>query len=652
MSKRIGMMIAGLVFACIFLSGSILVAENAKPFLHPLFNNNMVMQRDILAPVWGWDTPGSKVTVRMLNKSATATADSKGKWMAKIGPFDAGGPYTLYVDGANNKVALNVLVGDVWICSGQSNMQMGVLGVNNADEEVAQANYPNIHVFIVPRIVSTTPNDTVEGNWDIVSPEMIKRTNCTAVGYFFGRQIHKDMNVPVGLIESDWGGTIAEAWTSAEALKKMPDFRKPVEDMDRWNKEKDSKNYQQRLLDWWNEVDPVSSKNLGWEKPDFDASSWSKFHQPGLWDTADLKDFDGIIWMRKDIDLPADLAGKEAVLDLGPVDDGDSAFVNGVMVGTTVEYSEYRRYIVPAGTLKSGRNTVAVRVIDTGGPGGTYTTNPDGITLKIGSVSIPLNGDWSYKIDVAKTSIKRMPPVSYGNNPNVVTMLYNAMISPLIPYGIKGAIWYQGESNADRPMQYRTLLPTMINDWRSRFGVGKFPFFIVQLANFYPAVTDPVQSGWAELREAQLLTSEKTPNCGMAVITDIGDAANIHPTNKQDVGYRLALSAEAIAYGKKIVYSGPVYTKKKIEGSTVRLYFRHIGGGLVAKAGSLKGFAIAGKDKKFVWADAKIDGDTIVVSSSSVDKPVAVRYNWANNPSGNLYNTANLPATCFRTDME
>jgi sialate O-acetylesterase len=527
-----------------------------------------------------------------------------------------------------------------------------VLDSNNAEFEVSQANYPNIHVFQVPRIVSTTPNDTVNSSWDIVSPEMIKRTNCTAAGYFFGRQIHKDINVPVGLIQSDWGGTIAEAWTSAEALKKMPDFRKAVNNLENYNKEKGSMEYAERLVKWWNDVDPVSQKKLGWQKPEFDDSSWQTTLQPKYWDSGELAKFYGIAWFRKAIDVPAELAGKAAVLDLGPIDDGDTAYVNGTAVGSSMEWNEYRRYPVPEGLLKQGKNTITVRVFNTLGPGGMYTTSSEGMTLKIGDTSISLNGDWKYKLDIPKAQIKLDPPASFGANPNIVTMLYNAMIAPLIPYGIKGAIWYQGESNADRPMQYRTLLPTMINDWRSRFGVGKFPFYIVQLANFFPTTTDPVQSGWAELREAQLLTAEKTPNCGMAVITDIGDAVNIHPLNKQDVGYRLALAAEAITYGKKIVYSGPVYTKKKVEGSVVRLYFKHIGGGLVAKDGSLKGFAIAGKDKKFVWADAKIDGDTIVVSSPSVEKPVAVRYNWANNPIGNLFNTANLPASCFRTDME
>ncbi len=326
--------------------------------------------------------------------------------------------------------------------------------------------------------------------------------------------------------------------------------------------------------------------------------------------------------------------------------------MNGVKVGSTSGYADQREYQVPAGVLKAGRNVIAVRVLDTLSGGG-FWGEPQRMTIQAGDLSaIPLAGDWLYHTALPLAQEDTVPPQIAGNNPNEITALYNAMISPLIPFSIKGAIWYQGESNAGRPGQYRTLLPTMINDWRSRFGVGKFPFLIVQLASFTDPVSDPVQGGWAELREAQLLTALNTPNCGLAVAIDIGEATDIHPKNKQDVGRRLALAAEGIAYARRIVYSGPVYKRMKIEGDAIRLYFDHVGGGLLAKgADKLKGFAIAGADKGFVWGDAVIEGKTILVSAPSIKKPVAVRYGWANFPNGNLYNKADLPASPFRTDV-
>jgi sialate O-acetylesterase len=366
-----------------------------------------------------------------------------------------------------------------------------------------------------------------------------------------------------------------------------------------------------------------------------------------------LPNFDGLVWFRREFDLPAGWAGKDLTLSLGPIDDRDTTWVNGTKVGATNEYNAPRNYRVAANILKPGRNVLAVRVLDTGGGGGFYG-KPEDVKLQIAgdSATAPLSlaGEWRYLVSAPLVGLQP-PPANFDNNPNGVSVLYNSMIAPLVPFGIKGAIWYQGESNAGRAQQYRTLLPTLVRDWRSRFGVGDFPFYIVQLANFMATEAQPTDPPWAYLREAQMLASQNVPNAGIATAIDIGEAADIHPRNKQDVGRRLALNALALTYKQPVEYSGPRYRSMKIEGDTVRLTFDHAAG-MTAKGGALQGFAIAGADKKFVWADARVEGNTVVVSSPQVKQPVAVRYAWANNPVANLYNLHGLPALPFRTDID
>ncbi|MCW3055793.1 MAG: Sialic acid-specific 9-O-acetylesterase [Chthonomonadales bacterium] len=633
-------------------------AQAAKPYLHPLFTDHMVFQRGIKAPVWGWTTPGKTVTVSMDGKSASATAGSDGKWMAPLGPFKAGGPYTLTVNGPETTKVEDVLIGDVWICSGQSNMEMGIGNVNNAQDEISKANNPNIRLFSVPKKIAGEPQDLVVSHWENCTPQTIAAGGWggfSAVGYFFGRHLQESQKVPIGLIHTSWGGTIAEAWTSASALRTMPDFAPQVDSVEKTYaalKTGAGGTFEQQLAAWYGKNDPGTAHT--WGKTDFDAADWKTMKLPVAWESAGLPDYDGVVWFRKEFDLPDGWSGKELVLHLGPIDDDDTTYVNGVQVGATRGYNIDRVYKVPASAMKAGHNVIAIRVLDTGVTGG-INGKPEQMFLtsaELGSTPLmPLAGDWKYK-DSAQ--VGKVPPIPtpVSDNPNVTTVLYNGMIAPLLPYGIKGAIWYQGESNAGRGMQYRTLLPTMIKDWRARFGVGEFPFFIVQLANFYPVVDQPIQEGWADLREAQLLTSENLPKTGIAVAIDIGDAGDIHPKNKQEVGRRLGLSADAIAYGNKIEYSGPLYKSMKVEGDKIRLTFSHLGGGLATKDGTpLKGFAIAGADGHFETALASIVGDTIVVSSPKVPTPTAARYAWANNPVCNLVNKAGLPASSFRTDM-
>ncbi len=625
-------------------------AAPPKGFLHPLFSDHMVLQRGVECPIWGWTEPGAEVTVSMAGETATATADEAGKWLARLGPFAEGGPYELTVRGPRSATLTDVLVGDVWICSGQSNMQMAVASSNDAEQEIAQADHPRIRLFTVPNETAFEPQETVAGAWSVCSPETIPWF--TAVGYFFGRTLLEETDVPVGLINSSWGGTICEAWTSGSALKSdVPEFTQAVEQVEAMAEQAKAgpEEFAQQMAAWYAANDPGSAEGAGWEKAEPAPTDWQTMALPAQWEEAGLANYDGVAWFRKTVELPAEWAGKEATLHLGPIDDCDTTWVNGTPVGAMETYNTPRAYTVPAGLLQAGRNVIAVRVLDTGGIGGLWGAPTDLRLETAGLGSGPLAGEWLYK---ASASLGQVAPVPLrqANNPNIATVLYNAMIAPLVPYGIRGAIWYQGESNADRAERYGRLLPAMIRDWRSRFGVGDFPFGVVSLANFMAEDAEPKDDPWPNLRWSQWLTTLRSPNVGLAITIDIGDAVDIHPRNKQEVGRRLALWALATDYGRAIEYSGPVYKSMTIEGGAIRLAFDHTYGGLVARGGTLTGFAIAGEDGKYVWADATIDRDTVVVSSPQVPNPKSVRYAWGNNPVCSLTNGEDLPAVPFATD--
>ncbi len=633
---------------CSFLFLLPVGAEEARPFLHPLFTDHMVLQRGVKAPIWGWTTPGARVTVEAAGQKAEAAADAQGRWMVRIGPLAAGGPFSLTVRGPQTVTVNDVLVGDVWICSGQSNMEWPVNAANNAKDEIAQADHPAIRLFTVPKAVAFEPRSLVASKWEVCSPSSVG--GFSAVGYFFGRHLNAELKVPIGLINSSWGGTIAEAWTSAEALRTLDDFRPRVDEVARMSEMVKRGETDQAADRWYGEKDPGTAG--GWFQPDADEGAWRTAEMPKNWEAAGLADFDGIAWFRRAFDAPAEWAGRDLVLNLGPIDDYDTTWFNGRKVGTTDGWMKPRSYRIPGEAVKAGRNVIAVRVLDTGGGGGIYG-QPAG--LKVFPVdnegaAVPLAGAWRMRESAPLAGIQPVP-VMAADNPNVSTVLYNGMIAPLVPFAIKGAIWYQGESNAGRAWQYRTLLPTMIRDWRGRFGVGDFGFHIVSLANFLAPSDVPVENDWAELREAQALTARTLPNCGIAMTIDIGEAGDIHPRNKQEVGRRLGLSARAITYGEKgLEWSGPWFRDVKAEGGSLRIRFDHVGGGLVCRGERLAGFAVAGEDRKFQWAEGVIDGECVVVSSPHVPKPVAVRYAWHVNPVCTLFNKAGLPAVPFRSD--
>jgi sialate O-acetylesterase len=644
-------------FLAVATSCSILSKPASHIELSTLFSDNMVLQQEMNIPIWGKADPGGRVTVEIANQQKTTRVSSDSTWRLELNSLAVGGPYTLTVFGEDTVALTNVMVGEVWICSGQSNMEMPLAGwgrVDNFEKEISEADYPNIRLFQVDHAMSVSPKSHVPSKgWQVCNPTTIPEFSSTA--YFFGRHVHKNLNIPIGLIQTAWGGTVAEAWTSGPALKQMPAFVEPVEEMEKGTAGDDelAENYEETSAAWYQALDDkdaaVQSGGKGWQALDLDTSQWNTMVLPTYWENAGLKKYDGIVWFRKEVSIPQAWAGKNVTLHLGPVDNIDVTWFNGEKVGGMAEASTPRVYNISSVLVKAGKNILAVKVTDLQGTGGIWG-KPKELYLKNKSgQSISLAGDWKYRksVDLKELGARPVNPV----DPNRPTVLYNAMLAPLMPYAIRGAIWYQGESNAGRAFQYQALFPTMINDWRANWGQGEFPFLFVQLANFKEVQPLPKDDEWAELREAQLKTLA-LPNTGMAVTIDIGDAKDIHPKNKQEVGRRLALNALGKFYGKEIIYSGPIYKSMAVNGKEITLSFEHVNGGLKAHGSDeLKGFSIAGADKKFYWADAKIVGETVVVSSAKVTDPVAVRYAWAINPVCNLCNKADLPASPFRTDQ-
>ncbi|QIL76895.1 9-O-acetylesterase [Hymenobacter sp. HDW8] len=625
-----------------------------------LVGDHMVLQRDKPLQLWGWADAGEAVTVSFRGKSYPAKTGGPGnKWTVTLPAQPTGGPYEMSIKGSNTIQIRDILLGDVWLASGQSNMEWPLQqNVVNFKQEIAQANFPRIRLLNVQDATAAAPQaDFKSEGWKVCSPETVG--GFSAVAYFFGRDLHQQYKVPIGLIASEWGGTPAEAWTSGQTLRNFPEFAPQVAALESsTGPARQQADYQAALAAW--KKSPASQDRglipgqTSWTDPAYTPTSWPTMQLPGLWEDQpehpELRGFDGIIWLRREVTLPATVAGQPLTLSLAQIDDRDSTWFNGVLVGSTNGYTQPRGYTVPGTAVRAGRNVIAVRVVDTGGGGGIWG-KPEELYLKTTTQTIPLNGPWQYQPAYDPASVPKNP--FPGGTQNQPTMLYNAMIAPLVPYALKGVIWYQGESNAERAYQYRALFPALIQDWRTQFGQKDLPFLYVQLASFGPQQDQPADYAWAELREAQLMTLAQ-PKTGMAVALDLGNPNDIHPLNKQDVGHRLALEARRVAYGDKaVVSSGPAYKSMKVEGNRVRLQFDNMGSGLILKDNSgpyLKGFAIAGTDRKFVWAQGKLEGNSLVLYSDQVAKPVAVRYAWGNSPFVNLYNKENLPASSFRTD--
>lgn len=620
-----------------------------SPVVASIFGDKMVIQQGIHAPVWGYATPNTVVSVDFAGTISTTRSGADGKWMLAMPELIAGGPFTMMVYTTDTLRLNDVMVGEVWLASGQSNMEwrMGSGVGSNTVKEIAAANYPDIRYFEVPRTTSCIPLvDMEKQSWKTVNPSTVK--DLSAIAYFFARELHLDKNVAIGIINSSWGATSVEAWMSAEMLASHPDFTERVMKIDRnpekWNSFVEKSNKADRDRD---SIAKSAKEGLkaGVHTLGYNDTAWKKTIYPVDMAGIGLGSFWGVVWLRKNIDLPKKFKGKNLLVSLDMRARDVIIYMNGTEIGRTVNPDKAIDYKIPGKIVKAGNNVLSIRMYVNWGSANVGTKESvAAITSGDKKTKIPLDGEW-----YGNGTIE--PPVAqWQNYYNNITVQYNARIAPLIPYGIKGVIWYQGENNAGKAFQYRTLFPMMIEDWRVRWGQGYFPFLFVQLANYKAKKTEPSDDDWAELREAQSMLLQQ-PNTGMACAIDIGDPDNIHPKNKLDVGKRLYLAARKVAYGENIVYSGPVYESMRVEGDKIRLKFSSTGNGLTTRNNQpLKGFSIAGNDHKFYWANATIEADEVVVSSVKVKSPESVRYSWESNPDGNLYNKEGLPASPFRTD--
>ena len=617
--------------------------------LPKLISDGMILQRDIQLKIWGWASAGEPVSVVFKEKVYAAKADQHGNWLIVLPAQKTGGPYNMRIKATNEIVIKNILIGDVWLCSGQSNMELTMERLkykyageirNGDNSEIRQFTVPDKYDFKRPQ------DDVVAGQWVTATGKDIY--TFSGVAWFFARKLYEKYKVPIGLINSALGGSPAEAWISEKAIQKFPVYYEEAQKFKNDALIDSIEKSDKRLSsDWYNLLNERDEGlKYKWTDTGFDDEGWEQFTVPGYWPGTGTGFLNGAVWFRKKIEVPASMIGEPAKLELGRIVDADSVFLNGQFVGSTGYQYPPRRYELPPAILKQGSNIIVIRVISNSGSGGFVPGKRYELATK--NDTIDLKGGWKYKTG---STMQPLPPQTFIRWKPVG--LYNAMIAPLINYSIKGAIWYQGEANTSHPADYRNLMHTLVNDWREKWNQGDFPFIYVQLANFMESKPSPGESNWAELRQQQL-NLLSVPNTAMAVAVDIGEWNDIHPENKKDVGTRLALQAERIAYGdKKIIASGPLYQSMKVEGNKIILSFSNTGNGLMVKGGThLKQFAIAGMDGHYEWAKAIIKGNKVIVWSDNIRHPVSVRYAWAGNPEGaNLYNGEGLPASPFFADV-
>ncbi|WP_338357096.1 sialate O-acetylesterase [Yeosuana marina] len=622
------------------------IYANANVELPLLFNDGMVLQRNQPIPVWGWANANERIEVHFKEQVVKTKTDKQGKWSVRLKPETAGGPYELTVKGKNTITIKDVLVGEVWLCSGQSNMEFSVSQAMNAEQEIKNSNYPLIRQFLVEKEMSSTPKEQLKsGIWQASNPATVG--NFTAVGYFCAKKLYQELKIPIGIINASWGGTCVETWTSREGFENSDEFKDMISKYSKIDMDSLAEKQKKTILDKIESIQgskPSLDKESSFKAIAFDDSNWPEMQAPKLWEHQQFPNLDGVVWMRKSIVVSKEDADKEATLELAKIDDDDVTYINGVEVGTTIGYDKKRIYNVPAGVLKEGSNSIAVRITDYTGGGGIWG-DASNLKLTLQNTVIPLAGQWKFNVVEIKSEVS---PNSYPS------LLYNAMIYPLIPYSIQGVLWYQGEANVSRAQQYKKAFPLMINDWRSKWNQGDFTFYFVQLSSYDEFGGNSNKgSKWAELREAQSFTLETVPNTGMAVTVDIGNAKDIHPTNKQDVGKRLAAIALHDIYKHDIVFSGPIFKSMEKKENKIILTFDTMGSGLMTtdKYGYIKGFEIVGENNVFYYAKASISGNKVIVYSDKVNKPIAVHYGWSDDAGDcNLYNKEGFPASPFRTD--
>ncbi|WP_342330827.1 sialate O-acetylesterase [Pedobacter sp. FW305-3-2-15-E-R2A2] len=619
--------------------------------LPKLICDSMVLQRDVELKIWGWASPGERINISFNGKKSKTVAGVNGKWLAKFPAMKAGGPFNMELKGRNTIVLKDILIGDVWLCAGQSNMvhQMKVHNITYA-ADISGANYPQIRQYRIPTVTGLTGplEDLPQSHWKSANPKDIN--DFSVLAYFFAKQIFTKYGIPIGIINSSVGGTTIESWTSEDGLMDIGGWRdiitrnKDTAYVNGVNRRALSTSVKKNIS-----TDQGLTGSVKWYDPQYVPKGWRNINIPGYWEDQGIRDLDGVVWYRREFDIPAAMVGVPALVHLGRIVDADRFYINGQQVGSTGYQYPQRRYHLDPGVLKTGKNIFVIRVENSSGKGGFVPDKP--YFIEAGDQSIDLKGDWRYK--VGEVYLPAVKPGPYGISEQAQpTALYNAMIAPLTNYGLKGVLWYQGESNVGNAGAYKELLPALIMDWRNQFARPDLPFYYVQLPNHGDMRYQPAESNLALLREASLQTL-KVPLTGMAVTIDLGEWNDIHPDNKKDVGDRLALIARHFTYGEKdLVYSGPVFQSSEIKGNQIVVSFNNVGSGLTTNDGEpLSQFEIAAEDKKFVWASAKIEGTKVVVWSDQIARPKYVRYAWADNPvNPNLYNLEKLPASPFRTD--
>jgi len=636
------------LFLSIFFFFSIAAWGDVR--LPKLIGDGMVLQRNAEINIWGWADPDEAVAVVFDETSYNTKTDSSGNWSIKLSKRSAGGPFTMTIRGKNTLTVKDILIGDVWLCSGQSNMELPVARVMDMfSKEVKTYTNPMIRYITVPLAYNfhQPQSDIQATSWKTLTPE--NAMSFSAIAYFFAKDLYEKIKIPIGLINSSVGGSPAEAWISEEGLKSFPMYLNDMRICQNDEYVSNVKSLDRKRWNIWNSV--LSKQDAGlnetkqWFEVDYDDSSWNKTDLfDNYWGNDGLNPVNGSFWFRKTFEVPESKEGKTAVLRLGSIVDADSVYINGIFVGTTSYRYPPRIYQIPEGLLKKGENQITIRLFSYSGYPEFVKDKPYKIVFD--DTEINLEGEWKYKSGTPMPSLQGETFFHYKP-----VGLYNGMIAPLLNYKIKGVLWYQGESNTGRYNEYQSLLSTLIGDWRYRWNQSDLPFFIVQLANFMQAYKYPTESNWAALRDAQLQVSQTVSNTGLAVTIDLGEWNDIHPLNKKEVGRRLSLLVQNMVYkDESVVSNGPVYKSMTIEGNKIILSFEEETNNL-QPVEELKGFAIAGKDEKFVWAKAIINNNKVIVWNDDVLNPVIVRYAWADNPEGaNLRNKEGLPASPFQTN--
>lgn len=627
--------------------------DNTQTLLNPVFSDHAVLQRDRPIVLWGHAGANERVSATLDGRSVNARADRNGAWRMSLPAHGAGGPYALEVRSQSGRAQRlsNILVGDVYLCSGQSNMEFETRVATNADTALGGASDEGLRLLNVTRRYAVSPQTMLSGgdHWQVAERESVSRFS--AICYFFGRELRQREQIPIGLIAASWGGTIIEAWMSEGALTRLGGYEDGLAaaELARRDPVAAREHFTQSMNAWWAANDPGTSAN--WRAPDFDDSGWTTIAPEDFWESSgrsDLALFDGVAWYRTEFELSAAQAALGARLELGPADDIDATFVNGAQVGAMAGWDQPRVYEVAPGVLRAGRNVLASGVLDTGGGGGWWGPAEDKVLVLSDGTRVQLSGPWRYRVSAELAELAAAPRTP-ADGPNGYNALYNGMIAPLAPYGLRGALWYQGEANAGAPADYARSLPAFFADWRRAFETPDLPFFVAQLANFGQPVAAPTRNSWGAIRDVQRRVVDADETAALAVTIDVGDRFDIHPTQKLVVAQRMARAAGAMIYGDDIVYRGPSPVRTETTLGAIRVRFE--GGPLVAYSARRPiGFEVCDEARVCEFADAMIEGEDILIEGSSGQRAF-VRYCWGDAPICNLYNAADLPAAPFEIEV-